>query len=87
MTADARERVRVEVLVRPDCHLCTEALVVIEDVCRDLRVAWRTVDIDIEVSEEIRSRHTDEVPVTFVDGVQHDYWRFDPERLRTALSR
>ena len=30
-------------------------------------------------------RWTDEVPVTFVDGRQHDYWRVDPERLRAAL--
>jgi hypothetical protein len=25
------------------------------------------------------------VPVTFVDGAQHDFWAVDPARLRAAL--
>jgi len=25
------------------------------------------------------------VPVTFVDGVQHDFWRVSEDRLRAAL--
>ena len=29
---------------------------------------------------------TDEVPVTFVDGRQHDFFRVEPGRLRAALS-
>ena len=33
----------------------------------------------------LRLRHTDEVPVTFVDGVLHDFWRVDEARLRAAL--
>ena len=31
-------------------------------------------------------RFTEEVPVTFVDGRQHDFWRVDPARLRAALT-
>jgi len=27
------------------------------------------------------------VPVTVVDGVQHDFWRVDPVRLKAALLR
>jgi hypothetical protein len=27
------------------------------------------------------------VPVTFVDGAQHDFWRVDPARLKAALLR
>ena len=26
----------------------------------------------------------EEIPVTFVDGKQHDFWRVDPGRLRAA---
>ena len=36
---------------------------------------------------ELQRRYTDEVPVTFVDGEQHDFWRVDPDRLRRALAR
>ncbi|WP_367303750.1 glutaredoxin family protein [Nocardioides panacis] len=28
----------------------------------------------------------EEIPVTFVDGRQHDFWRVDAERLRAALA-
>jgi hypothetical protein len=35
-----------------------------------------------------RVRHfSEEIPVTFVDGRQHDFWRVDATRLRAALAR
>ena len=36
---------------------------------------------------QLQRRYTDQVPVTFVDGAQHDFWRVDPTRLRAALLR
>ncbi|MFP5283472.1 MAG: glutaredoxin family protein [Actinomycetes bacterium] len=36
---------------------------------------------------ELTRRYSDQVPVTFVDGVQHDFWRVSPSRLRAALAR
>ncbi len=30
-------------------------------------------------------QHADDIPVTFVDGELHDFWRVDPDRLRAAL--
>jgi hypothetical protein len=27
----------------------------------------------------------EQLPVIFVDGAQHDFWRVDPARLRSAL--
>ncbi len=35
----------------------------------------------------LSSRFTEQVPVTFVDGKQHDFWRVDEQRLRAALAR
>ena len=32
------------------------------------------------------ARWSDEVPVTLVDGRQHDFWRVDETRLRRALA-
>jgi hypothetical protein len=29
----------------------------------------------------------EQIPVTFVDGRQHDFWRVDPGRLRKALAK
>jgi len=45
----------------------------------------RFEEVDISTSADLQRRFGEEIPVTFVDGEQHDYWRVDPERLRRAL--
>ena len=45
------------------------------------------VETDVDADPVLRARWTDEVPVTFVDGAQHDFWRVDADRLRAALRR
>lgn len=74
---------RVLVLTRPGCHLCEQAVEVVSRVCAESGTGWSTQDITTD--PELLSRYTNEVPVTFVDGVQHDFWAVDPTRLRTAL--
>jgi glutaredoxin len=76
---------RVTLYSRPGCHLCDDARVVVERVCADLGETYDEVDIDTDVA--LQDRFNDEVPVTFVDGRQHDFWRVDEQRLRTALGR
>ena len=76
---------RVLVLVRQGCHLCDQALEVVSAVCAETGDSYTTQDIDAD--PELVRRYTDEVPVTFVDGAQHDFWRVDPTRLRRALTR
>ena len=78
-------RPRVTLYTRPGCHLCDAAREVVERVCATLGEAYDEVDVDSD--PELRRRFTDEVPVTFVDGRQHDFWRVDEERLRAALRR
>lgn len=75
---------RVRLYGRTGCHLCDEARQVIERVCADLGESYDEVDIDAD--PELQARFTDEVPVTFVDGRQHDFWRVDEARLRHALT-
>ena len=36
--------------------------------------------------KELVERYAEMIPVTLVDGLQHDYWRVDPARLRAALT-
>lgn len=76
---------RVTLVGRPGCHLCDTAREVIAAVCADLGVAWaeRSVTDDAALLE----RYAELVPVTLVDGRQHDYWRVDEARLRAALAR
>ncbi|MDI6909445.1 glutaredoxin family protein [Nocardioides sp.] len=75
---------RVTLYTRPGCHLCDVAREVVERVCAELGEEYAEVLVDED--PELRERFTDEVPVTFVDGRQHDFWRVDEVRLRAALS-
>jgi hypothetical protein len=45
---------------------------------------WTEIDITSDL--DMRERYWEQIPVTLVDGVQHDYWRVDPARLRAALA-
>lgn len=79
---------RVVVYSRTGCHLCEEAEAVVARVCAELGASYAVVDVDTDpaITPEQRARMTDEVPVTFVDGAQHDFWRVDETRLRAALA-
>jgi glutaredoxin len=68
---------------KPGCHLCEDARAVIERVSADLGVAWE--ERDITQSEEDTRRYWEQIPVTLVNGVQHDFWRVDEARLRAAV--
>lgn len=70
-------------LTRIGCHLCENAQEIIERVCADRRVGWRSIDIDSD--EELATRYTDHVPVTFVDGNLHGYWFVDEDALRREI--
>ena len=74
---------RVLLLSRPGCHLCDEARSVIERVTAELGVSW--AERDITASPRDLAEYSDMIPVTFVDGVQHDFWRVSEDRLRAAL--
>lgn len=75
----------VTLLTRPGCHLCDDARRVLERVADDLGVPW--TEIDITSDEELLARWWEQIPVTLVDGVQHDFWALDEVRLRDALGR
>lgn len=74
---------RVRLYGREGCHLCEEARAVVARVCADLGEEFEEVDVDTD--PVLGGRFSDEVPVTFVDGRQHDFWRVDEARLRAAL--
>jgi glutaredoxin len=74
---------RVTLYSRPGCHLCDDARAVIARVCADLGEEYAEVSIDGD--PELQRRFGEEIPVTLVDGRQHDFWRVDEARLRAAL--
>ena len=74
---------RVEVLTKPGCHLCEDAVAIVTSVCSELGVGW--TERDISGDADAMHAYGEQIPVTFVDGRQHDFWRVDPARLRRAL--
>ena len=76
---------RVVVLTRQGCHLCDVAIAQVAAVCAETGDGYAVVDVDSD--SDLQRRYTDQVPVTFVDGAQHDFWRVDPVRLKAALLR
>ena len=75
---------RITLITKPGCHLCDEARVVIERVARDLHVQW--VERSLLDDPALSAAYSEQIPVTLVDGEQHDYWGVDEGRLRAALA-
>jgi hypothetical protein len=75
---------RITLVGKPDCHLCEEARAVIASVCAGTGDSF--VELSILDEPELADLYWEQIPVTLVDGLQHDFWRVDPVRLRAALS-
>lgn len=76
--------IMITLLVRPGCHICEDARAVIERVARDLDVPWE--ERDITQSEKDTEQYWEQIPVTLINGVQHDFWHVDEARLRAAIA-
>ena len=74
----------ITLLTRPGCHLCEQVREVIARVAAEVGVPWS--ERDITQSEEDLRKYSEMIPVTLIDGVQHDFWRVSEQRLRRALS-
>jgi glutaredoxin len=75
----------ITLLSRAGCHLCDDAREVIARVAAELDVPWE--ELDITTSDSHLRQYWDQIPVTLIDGVQHDFWHVSEERLRAALTR
>jgi glutaredoxin len=74
---------RVRLYTKPGCHLCDQAREVVGEVCAAQGVGWDEIDISSDF--ELQRRFAEQIPVVFVDGRQHDFWRVDAGRLSAAL--
>ena len=74
---------RVTLLGKPGCHLCDEARTVVARVTAELGESFE--EISILDDPALQEQYWEQIPVTLVDGEQHDFWRVDEQRLRAAL--
>ena len=75
---------RITLIGKPGCHLCDEAREVVARVTAELGEDYE--ELSILDDPELRSRYWEQIPVTLVDGEQHDFWRVSEARLRAALT-
>ena len=76
---------RVTLIGKPDCHLCDRAREVVARVTAEL--GERFEELSILDDPDLAERYWEQIPVTLVDGEQHDFWRVSEDRLRAALTR
>jgi len=74
---------RVSLIGKPGCHLCDEARAVVAKVTTELGLEFD--ELSILDDPDLQARYWEQVPVTLVDGEQHDFWRVSESRLRAAL--
>ena len=70
---------------RPGCHLCNDALAVLERIRADAPFELRTVNI--EDDDALFKAYLERIPVVALDGEEvYDYY-VDEEDLRARLAR
>lgn len=69
----------VVVYSRESCHLCHEAIELLEQYGATPRI------VDIDRDDQLRSRYGESVPVVVIDGVERFRGRIDRRLLRRIL--
>jgi glutaredoxin len=86
--------IQLTLFVKPGCHLCDEAKLVVDTVIGQFRAAHSGVaasiqlqleEINILEDEKLLNTYGEEIPVLQIDGKTHAYWRIDPVRFLAAL--
>jgi glutaredoxin len=75
----------VTIYSRKECHLCEEALKVLQKLKDEL--GFEISEIFIDGDKELEKQYGEQVPVTLINGVHHDYWRVDPVRFKSSLEK
>jgi hypothetical protein len=69
---------------RPGCHLCEEALAVVQRVRAD--VPFELDERDIEADDALLRAYLERIPVVVVDGEELFDFFVDEDALRAAVS-
>jgi glutaredoxin len=75
----------VIVYSRPGCHLCDDAMRVIEEVKRETDLTLEEVNIEHDLA--LLQRYRFDIPVITINGVEAFRHRVEPATLREALRK
>jgi len=74
----------VQIIGKPDCHLCEQAQEVVARVCAELGVAWELISIYDQPN--LADLYAEFIPVLLIDGKIHDQFGVSETRLRATLA-
>ena len=77
--------IEVTVYSRSNCHLCEVALEVISEIRNEFE--FTITKILIDGNAELEEKYGEQVPVILINNQPHDFFRVDPERFRSAISK
>ena len=75
----------VTIYSRHGCHLCEDAVKILEGLQPELDFEIEIIYID--GNPELEKLYGEQIPVIHIDGKHHDFWRVDPERFRSSLEK
>ena len=77
--------IEVRIYSRSNCHLCDVALETLESFQGefDFKIDKQLIDGKPELEEKFG----ESVPVILINNEPHDFFRVDPERFRSAISK
>ena len=77
--------VSLTLIGKPGCHLCDDAEVLVGEVLDEFAGKVALENLNILEHDELFAKYSEEIPVLLINGKVHNYWRIDPDRLRSAL--
>lgn len=77
--------ISVTVYTRADCHLCEEAIEMIEQVADDEEVVVELDLIDVDADPDLRAEYGERVPYILVDDSPAFKYHVDERQLREKL--
>lgn len=77
--------IEVSIYSRRNCHLCEVALEVLNKMRSELD--FNITKILIDGNLELEEKYGEQVPVILINDKPHDFFRVDPERFRSAISK
>lgn len=78
--------IHLTLIGKPGCHLCEDAEAVVSSVLSEGLENVTLTKKNILEDDELFAKYSNEIPVLLIDGEVHNYWRIDPDRLRSALA-
>lgn len=75
----------VEILSKPDCHLCHEAKALLQEL--QASHPFSLHELNVTLRTDLLERYGEEIPVVFINGQKAFKYRVDPKQFVRALRR